>query len=415
MDVLLAISITAALAEPPVQRRELDHAGARWVVVTIDRTRAELELHGQGARSDVRSIADARAKLGDDLLAATNAGLFHTTEVPVGLHADPDGVHRPLDTGTGWGNFYLAPNGVFSIDAGGASVAATEVWQPRPGLRLATQSGPALLLDGAVHPALDLESEHLALRSGVCVEGGWTVHLAISAGAVRFHDLATLFRDALGCTDGLYLDGKISELWTPGAEVPDRDFAGVLTVRARPAVARDLREGDVVFQRSPSSQAPLIARATGSPWTHTGVVLLVDGAPHVLEASTRVQITPWAEWAARAVDGQLAVRRRADADTLLTEPVLVQMHALAEAWEGRPYDARFGWGDEAMYCSELVHKLYERATGLAPVGLRRLDAYDLDDSTLVAAIEARWGGIPGSLAVVAPSDLYTAPGWVTVE
>ncbi len=62
-----------------------------------------------------------------------------------------------------------------------------------------------------------------------------TVQLVISEAPVRFHDFATLFTEALGCADALYLDGTISGLWAgehagPG-EVP---YAGFLVVHAGP-------------------------------------------------------------------------------------------------------------------------------------------------------------------------------------
>lgn len=37
----------------------------------------------------------------------------------------------------------------------------------------------------------------------------------------------------------------------------------------------------------------------------------------------------------------------------------------ARAFLGRRYDPRFGWGDDRVYCSELVVKAYERAAGIS--------------------------------------------------
>ena len=41
--------------------------------------------------------------------------------------------------------------------------------------------------------------------------------------------------------------------------------------------AADWKEGDIVFQISKSEQSPLIQYATGSPWTHCGIVRTVAG------------------------------------------------------------------------------------------------------------------------------------------
>jgi len=55
------------------------------------------------------------------------------------------------------GNFHLKPNGVFWIDdAGAPHVAATDSYLAlKTSPEWATQSGPMLLIDGALHPAFD--------------------------------------------------------------------------------------------------------------------------------------------------------------------------------------------------------------------------------------------------------------------
>ena len=43
------------------------------------------------------------------------------------------------------------------------------------------------------------------------------------------------------------------------------------------------RTGDIVFQESTSSQSTAIAAATGSRWTHVGVVFIEGGEARVFE------------------------------------------------------------------------------------------------------------------------------------
>lgn len=52
------------------------------------------------------------------------------------------------------------------------------------------------------------------------------------------------------------------------------------------------KEGDLVFQQSQSRQSSLIQKATGSKWTHCGIIIEKDGGLYVLEASKTVQLTP---------------------------------------------------------------------------------------------------------------------------
>ncbi|NNC20946.1 hypothetical protein HJC22_35060 [Corallococcus exiguus] len=71
---------------------------------------------------------------------------------------------------------------------------------------------------------------------------------------------------------------------------------------------------------------------------------------------------------------------------------------------GKPYDALFGWGDEAMYCSELVRKAYATGAGVEYGKMERLG--DLDVAGLQREIAERYRGpVPVDLELVTPASL----------
>ena len=145
---------------------------------------------------------------------AMNGGMYEADLTSVGLLVI-DGVERkPIDRDKGWGNFYLKPNGVFFLRGDRAGVMETEAYvaaATKPDF--ATQSGPMLVIDGALHPAFLPQSDSLQIRNGVGVAQDGKAVFAISLEPVRFHDFATLFRDRLGCANALFLDGSISSLF----------------------------------------------------------------------------------------------------------------------------------------------------------------------------------------------------------
>lgn len=401
-------SMIEALPPGAVVTRVVEHRGASYQVVELDLRQVQLDLVGQ--RDGPHRFVDLPPHV-----AATNAGIFHELDEPVGLWVEAGVQTHALERAEGRGNFYLKPNGVFWIDADGAHAAATEAYVPSGPVRIATQSGPMLLMHGEVHPTFQPDSTSLKLRNAVAVRGPWTVQLVASVGPVRLHDLATMVRDVLESPDALYLDGTISGL--SGPDLPPaqdrRDVAGFLLATPRPP-ATGLRDGDIVFQRSTSSQAAAIAMATGSDWTHTGVVRLVDGEAWVLEAVQPVRLTPFDRWAAAGAGGRVAVRRHVEADWLWSEAAVARLDALQAAWLGRDYDARFEPGDDRLYCSELVREAYLGAAGVELTPLRPVSSYALDDPGLRDAMVRRWGRMPMQLEVVAPSDLFTAEGLMEV-
>ncbi len=176
-----------------------------------------------------------------------------------------------------------------------------------------------------------------------------------------------------------------------------------------------LRDGDLVFQQSPSSQSKAISLATGSRYTHMGIVFFEEGAPWVYEAIQPVSRTPLAAWVARGVNGHVVVKRLRDAEAVLTPEVLGKMKALAKQMLGRPYDLAFAWDDQRLYCSELVYKLYERAAGVKIGLLQRLGDFDLSHPLVQKKLRERFGTrVPTDTPVISPQAMFDDRRLMTV-
>jgi len=163
-------------------------------------------------------IEAERAEQGERLVFAMNAGMYHPDRRPVGLYVQ-DGIEvtRAL-TGASPGNFGMLPNGVFCIGADGryAVIESRSFVQTRPDCRHASQSGPMLVIDGALHPRFLADSSSAYLRNGVGVSAdGARAVFAISNRPVTFHQFGRLFRDHLGLPQALYFDGNVSRLHAP--------------------------------------------------------------------------------------------------------------------------------------------------------------------------------------------------------
>ena len=75
---------------------------------------------------------------------------------------------RVITNADGPGNFGLLPNGVFCIRDGRADVIETlRFAEEAPNCRFATQSGPMLVIDGALHPRFMRDSTSRYIRNGV--------------------------------------------------------------------------------------------------------------------------------------------------------------------------------------------------------------------------------------------------------
>lgn len=204
--------------------RDLSFEQASYSVCEV-RAGEDLRLFHQGPDGPFANFAALESYLepaGKTLSFAMNAGMFGEDLAPVGLYVEAGVEMRKLVLREGPGNFGLLPNGVFCMTQAGDSGPVFQILESRtfgdvlPACWMATQSGPMLVIDGALHPKFVASSESLNYRNGVGVsEDGSTALFAISNDLVNFHSFARLFRDELGVRQALFLDGSISRLYAP--------------------------------------------------------------------------------------------------------------------------------------------------------------------------------------------------------
>jgi uncharacterized protein YigE (DUF2233 family) len=226
---LLALGLIAAPEAQAAACTRVIHDDAPFTVCHIDMASEDVRLflrNGDGEVYGTFSRVQAGLSAGERLGVAMNAGMFHADLSPVGLYVEHGVEEMHIVTRDGPGNFGLLPNGVLCIGNGLAQVVESRAFaEARPACRFATQSGPMLVIDGALHPRFLEHSESLNIRNGVGVsQDGRQMVLAIADVPVNFHHFARLFRDRLGTPNALYLDGRVSRLHAPDIGRSDIGF-----------------------------------------------------------------------------------------------------------------------------------------------------------------------------------------------
>ena len=149
------------------------------------------------------------------LLFAMNAGMYKSDFTPQGLYIENNKTLANIDTGSGYGNFYLKPNGVFYItNKKLAIVCKTNDFLAKKDIKYATQSGPILLENGIINPAFKEGSVNINIRNGVGILPNNHVLFAMSKKEINFYDFAKFFQ-IKGCKNALYLDGFVSRTYLP--------------------------------------------------------------------------------------------------------------------------------------------------------------------------------------------------------
>jgi len=145
-----------------------------------------------------------------------------------------------------------------------------------------------------------------------------------------------------------------------------------------------LHDADIVFIRSRSSRAALIAQMANADavpdeddiFTHCGIVFWDGKDWRVYEGAGRGTLLDLSRWQiAEAVDKKhpngetlhnVYVRRWAAPDELTPERK-AKLLARAKTLHNTPYDNAFSWSDECAYCSELIWKAYDAAQLSLPI------------------------------------------------
>lgn len=192
------------------------------LIVNPEKVEIGLDLLKEGSSlSEMEDLAELASKEGKKLKMAMNAGMFDPSYKPLGLYVDGGKSLYPINLKTDKpGNFYaLPPNGIFAIDSNNiAYIVETANFSKvfaNLKIKIATQSGPMMVIDGKFNKAFNAGSSNLNVRNGVGVTANNRVIFAISDEKVNFYEFSELMRDFLSCDNALYLDGLVSHLYLP--------------------------------------------------------------------------------------------------------------------------------------------------------------------------------------------------------
>lgn len=170
-----------------------------------------------------------------------------------------------------------------------------------------------------------------------------------------------------------------------------------------------LLAGDIVFQDSSphSGQGEAIKALTRSQWSHCGIYFSREGGRAVvIDGNGKEGAVDWETWRLRGDKGTYAAYRLRNA---LSAQQVEKLWGEAVRLDQRPYDKKFAWGEQEIYCSELVWKAFHKAFQIEVGQLQRLRDFDLRSPLAKLLIERPdgWGTVAN--AVTHGDEIVVSP------
>jgi Permuted papain-like amidase enzyme, YaeF/YiiX, C92 family len=148
-----------------------------------------------------------------------------------------------------------------------------------------------------------------------------------------------------------------------------------------------LKNGDIIFQTSRSSQSSAILLASMSAYSHMGIIEIgSDGTPFVLEAVGPVKSTPLDNWIKRGLGGRVAIKRL----PILTPDQSQSILQAAHKFDGLPYDLFFMSNTDQIYCSELISLAFKNGASLTLGKTQKAKELYLNNFAAKRLISKRW-------------------------
>jgi uncharacterized protein YigE (DUF2233 family) len=212
------------------------YSESNFVSYSVNPNKSNVSFYWKNDKSEIFGSIDKikkwLSKNNEELLFATNGGMYKKDQSPQGLFVENEIFKTPIDTTNATGNFYLIPNGIFYLTKSNEPfICKTEDFKTKAKIKFATQSGPMLIIDGKIHKAFNKNSTNLNIRNGVGILPNNEIIFAMSKTEITFYKFAEYFKNK-GCKNALYLDGFVSRTYCPKEkwEQIDGNFGVIIAV-----------------------------------------------------------------------------------------------------------------------------------------------------------------------------------------
>ena len=147
-----------------------------------------------------------------------------------------------------------------------------------------------------------------------------------------------------------------------------------------------LQHGDLIFHKSQSPQSKAIFEATGSEWSHVGILVKNKNTWYVVEARNGIETTGLQNFINRGKNKEFKILRSPD---YKDSTMRTRLHNTLRTYRGKKYDIYFEFNNSKIYCSELTYKVMKTVTGKEIGTVNKMKELRLDGPYVKELIKRR--------------------------
>jgi len=155
-------------------------------------------------------------------------------KLPPGLIIDKGRILKPLNFKRGKGNFYEpSPNGVFYIGKNTIGIIESKKFQINNDIEFAIQTGPMMIIDGAINHGFDELSDNRHVRSAIGISGDANkreIVFVTSINPVNFHEISNFMKIKQLCNNSLHLESVNAYMSYPGYSYYPSDKLSIMNL-----------------------------------------------------------------------------------------------------------------------------------------------------------------------------------------
>jgi uncharacterized protein YigE (DUF2233 family) len=208
------------LCHSQIKETNIKYNNIKYIVISMNKNYEKIKIISNLNENcfNTNEIIKSMNMKGIEPLYILNGGMYLENMSPQGLLIDNRKMISEINLGNkkDHSNFYNLPNGIFLTKQNSNEIInSIEYSRYKYEVINATQSGPFLVFNEVINQQFKKKSKSINYRLGVGIsKKNNELYFVLSDTLVNMYAFSDLFRNHLKCENALYLDGKITNLYS---------------------------------------------------------------------------------------------------------------------------------------------------------------------------------------------------------